>query len=257
MSESVEEMLVAAKQAAEAAAAVLMRHYGTDLDVRTKGDGSPVTEADEAAEKLIREQLAGQFPRHGFYGEEGGAEGLDREVVWLVDPLDGTKSFVRRTGFFSTQIAAMVRGELAVGVSAAPAFRETAWASSESPANLNGRPVVVREVTTLEHASISTGNIGSLARSDRWPALGRILGRAERTRGYGDFCHYHMLAAGKVDAVIESDVNILDIAALTVIVRAAGGLVTDLEGNPIGLETTSVLAASPALHALLLETLHG
>ena len=164
MSERLQELLAAARHAADGAAEVLMAHYGTELDVRTKGDGSPVTEADEAAEKLIRERLQQRFPAHGFYGEEGGAAGLDREVVWLVDPLDGTKSFVRRTGFFSTQIAAMVGGELAVGVSAAPVFRETAWATAEAPALLNDRPLAVREVRRLERASISTGNIGTLAR---------------------------------------------------------------------------------------------
>jgi hypothetical protein len=100
-------------------------------------------------------------------------------------------------------------------------------------------------------ASISTGNIQSLAASNRWPALGRILAGTNRTRGYGDYYHYHRLAAGQLDAVIESDVNILDIAALYVIVTEAGGVWTDLEGCSPRLDTRSVLAATPTLHALL------
>jgi anaerobic selenocysteine-containing dehydrogenase len=106
-------------------------------------------------------------------------------------------------------------------------------------------------------AAVSTGNLRSLAKSDGWSSLGEILGRADRTRGYGDFYHYHLLAAGKIEAVIESDVNILDIAALAVIVTEAGGRFTDLNGAPPGLATRSVLAANPALHAIYLDRLDG
>jgi histidinol-phosphatase len=156
---------------------------------------------------------------------------------------------------FSTQIALMHHGELVLGVSSAPAHHELAWAVQGQVAQLDGKPVKVRQSSTLREATLSTGNIQSLAASPRWEALGRILAGANRTRGYGDYYHYHRLAAGQIDAVIESDVNILDIAALAVIVREAGGLFTDLEGKPPGLDTTSVLAAAPGLHAQLLEML--
>jgi histidinol-phosphatase len=106
-------------------------------------------------------------------------------------------------------------------------------------------------VSAIDEASISTGNIQSLAASDRWPALGRVLANTNRTRGYGDYYHYHRLAAGQLDAVIESDVNILDIAALFVIVTEAGGVFTDLDGRAPDLDTRSVLAGTPALHSVL------
>ncbi|MEM9302274.1 MAG: inositol monophosphatase family protein [Pseudomonadota bacterium] len=253
MSDTLDELLGVARQAAEAAAERLMAHYRTHLTVQTKPDGTPVTVADEEAEQVIREIITDAFPNHGFYGEEGGAFGLDRPVVWLVDPLDGTKSFVRRTPFFSTQIAAMAGGRLVVGVSSAPAFGEMAWAHAESDAMLNGEMIRVSDVGQINDASISTGNIGTLARSSGWDALGEVLSHANRTRGYGDFCHYHMLASGRVDAVIESDVNILDVAALSVIVERAGGVFTDLGGKPLDLDTSSVLAATPGLHQPLLE----
>ena len=117
---------------------------------------------------------------------------------------------------------------------------------------LDGQRLSVSRTADAAGASISTGNLGSLAASDRWPMLGELLAGAGRTRGYGDFYHYHRLAAGQIDAVIESDVNILDIAALSLIVTEAGGVFTDLEGGAVGLETRSVLAANPALHGLLL-----
>jgi histidinol-phosphatase len=109
----------------------------------------------------------------------------------------------------------------------------------------------------LQEAAVSSGNLQSLARDRRWQAYGEIVAAANRIRGYGDFLHYHLLAAGKIDAVIESDVNILDIAALAVIVEAAGGRFTDLEGRPVGLMTTTVLATNGLLHEALIDKLQS
>ena len=122
---------------------------------------------------------------------------------------------------------------------------------------LNGDRLAVSDVDDLGRAAVSTGNLKSLAESAGWAALGDVVAEADRIRGYGDFYHYHLLAAGKIDAVIESDVNILDIAALSLIVTEAGGVFTDLNGRPPGLDTRSVLAANPALHAALLDRLSG
>jgi histidinol-phosphatase len=110
----------------------------------------------------------------------------------------------------------------------------------------------------LAEAFISTGNIGALAASSAaWTRFGALVGRVGRVRGYGDFVHYHLLARGALDVVIESDVNILDIAAVTVIVREAGGVFTDLSGRPVGLDTTSVLATNTPLHAPVLQVLRS
>jgi histidinol-phosphatase len=117
--------------------------------------------------------------------------------------------------------------------------------------------VRVSDIARLEDAALSTGNLKSLAASDGWSRLGEIVGTVNRIRGYGDFYHYHLLAAGKIEAVVESDVGILDVAALAVIVQEAGGVFTDLNGRAPGLETRSVLAANPALHAELLGRLRG
>ncbi len=145
----------------------------------------------------------------------------------------------------------MHRGELILGVSCAPAMDELVWATRGGGAFNTSGQLHISQVNTINQASISTGNIQSLAADKRWAALGRILAQTNRTRGYGDYYHYHRLAAGQLDAVIESDVNILDIAALYVIVTEAGGLFTDLEGRKPDLDTRSVLAATPSLHAAL------
>ncbi|MEJ8567056.1 inositol monophosphatase family protein [Elongatibacter sediminis] len=245
-----------ALEAATAAAEVIRRYYRGEFEVEIKSDDSPVTVADRESERVIRECLLSAFPEHGFYGEETGRSAADADYLWLVDPIDGTKSFVAGYGMFSTQIALMHRGRLIAGVSSAPAHDEMAWAAMGEGAFLNGEPIRMRRCESIGDAAVSTGNIQSLAASARWACLGDILAAVNRTRGYGDYYHYHRLAAGQIDAVIESDVNILDIAALAVIVEEAGGRFTDLDGAPLTLETRSVLAATPALHADLLLRLN-
>ena len=252
------DRLETALAAARAAAEVIRHyydHYGTDIEVRSKSDRSPVTDADIEAERTIRRIIAERYPEHGFYGEETGRSDRDSPCLWLVDPIDGTKSFVRRYPFFSTQIALMEDGELVLGVSSAPAFGQLAWAEKGGGAWLDGEPLRVSGIAELGDAAVSAGNLRTLALSERWAAWGEVVAGADRIRGYGDFYHYHLLASGRIDAVVESDVNILDIAALAVIVREAGGVLTDLAGASPGLETTTVLAANPALHPLLLRML--
>jgi histidinol-phosphatase len=245
--------LQAALDAAHAAAEVIQGYYRRNLTVSIKADKSPVTEADVRAEQVIHELLRARFPDYGFYGEESGRHAMQADNIWLVDPIDGTKSFVRRTPFFSTQIALLRAGKLILGVSCAPAYGELAWAEQGGGAFLDGEPLHVSAIGALEDAFISTGNLKSLAMSGAdWARYGALVTRVSRLRGYGDFLHYHLLAGGGVDAVLESDINILDIAALTVIVREAGGTVSELGGGEIGLESTTILASNGALHAPIL-----
>ncbi len=251
------EHLHVALEAARAAGNISRDYYAGNFTVEIKADMTPVTQADVECEAAIRETILGRFPDHGIYGEEMGQTHGDAEYLWLVDPIDGTKGFVRQYPFFSTQIALMHNGEIVLGVSSAPMMKELAWAEKGVGAFLHGERLAVSSIDDPRRASVSTGNLKSLARSDGWEALGNIVAAADRIRGYGDFYHYHLLAAGKIEAVIESDVNILDIAALSVLVTEAGGVFTDLNGNPPGVETRSVLAATPALHAHYLEMLRG
>ena len=148
-------------------------------------------------------------------------------------------------------------GRIVLGVSSGTMMDELAWAEEGKGAWLNGERISVSHIHDIDRTAVSTGNLKSLAQTDGWARLGEIVGHADRIRGYGDFYHYHLLAAGKIEAVIESDVNILDIAALSVIVTEAGGVFTDLNGAPVGLETRSVLAANAALHADYLARLSG
>ncbi len=254
------EFLEAAIEAARAASEIIRKAFRGNFAVEYKADASPVTEVDVAAERAIKTALAKRFPDHGFYGEETGKDQADAPYLWLVDPIDGTKAFVRGYPIFSVQIALMHRGRLVLGVSCAPCWNENLgellWAVEGKGAwrGLLDTPLTAFErlqvsgVDQLSRATLSTGNLATLAGSARWAELGRLIPQLHRIRGYGDFLHYHYLAAGKIDAVVESDVNILDIAALAVIVREAGGRFTDLNGRELGLETRTVLASNGRLH---------
>jgi histidinol-phosphatase len=247
--------LQAALDAAERAAVIARSLFQRNIEVRIKADKSPVTEADLRCEIAIREILEARFPSYGFFGEETGSRDENAESLWLVDPIDGTKAFVREYPMFSTQIALMRRGEIVLGVSRAPVYVELCVAERGRGAYLNGKAVGVSQVDTIESAALSSGNLKSLASGAQWARYGALVARVDRIRGYGDFLHYHMLASGKIDAVIESDVNILDIAACAAIVNEAGGRFTDLRGAPITLESTSVLATNGRLHAPMLAAL--
>ncbi len=238
-------------EAAKAGEAVIRHYYQRNIDVTIKADRTPVTVADVETERAIKQVIQAAFPEHGFFGEETGRDKAGAEYTWLVDPIDGTKSFVREYPFFSTQIALMKREEFILGVSNAPVFGagEMAWAERGQGAFLNGVPIRVSGIDALDQATLSLGNIKTLAGdAERWAALGALIQGVNRFRGYGDFYHYHLLAAGKLELVIESDLSILDIAALAVIVREAGGTVTDIDGGQVALSTTGLVASNGHFH---------
>src|SRR6202000_2263082 len=175
--------LQAARDAAEAAAEVIRSLYQKNLQITTKADATPVTEADVKAEEAIRSVLTERFPSYGFYGEETGKHSIDAESVWLVDPIDGTKSFVRECPFFSTQIALMRQGRFVLGVSSAPAYGELAWGEEGGGALMKAKPIRVSRVGDLAGSILSTGNLKTLARSPAWSRFGNLIGRVSRVRG--------------------------------------------------------------------------
>ena len=255
-----ERAMVVAHAAADAAEpGIRARYRAGDFSVEAKPDATPVTEADREAEIAIKNVLRTAFPQHAFLGEEEGREG-ESDFLWLIDPIDGTKSFVRGYPFFSTQIALMHASELVLGVSAAGEYGERAWATQGGGAFLgttsrDGRPIRVSGAQDFgPMAVVSTGNLKSMAKDPvRWNALASLVARVGRIRGYGDFLHCHLLARGAIDLVIESDLNILDVAPLVVIVREAGGVFTTLDGGPVGLDLKDALTGTPVLHAQALE----
>lgn len=255
LAENFSKELVVAIDASDAAAKLIRSYFKGNFIVDIKEDMTPVTEVDIKAENTIKEIIMNAFPGYGFYGEETCRENKNSEYKWLVDPIDGTKGFVRGYPFFSTQIALMHHDEIILGVSNAPIFDEIIFAEKGKGAWMNNKQIHISNIKDIVSSTISTGNLKTIAQSENWKNLGKIVSKADRIRGYGDFYHYHLLASGKIDAVIESDVNILDVAALSLIIEESGGVFTDFQGKRSNLDTTSVIASNPILYSSIKEEL--
>jgi histidinol-phosphatase len=239
---------------ADAADALSMARYlAADLVVETKPDLTPVTEADRAIERGIRDLLADACPDDAVVGEEYGSSGSG-ERRWIVDPIDGTKNFVRGIPVWATLIALEVAGELTVGVVSAPALGRRWWASrgggawvreaSASSASDAARVLSVSRVSSLDDAQLSISDFDNWKSMDGLLELGR---RCWRTRGFGDFWSYMLVAEGAADIACEPVVSLWDLAALQVIVEEAGGRFTDLGGVRTA-EGGDVLATNGLLH---------
>ena len=257
LTENFSKELVTAIDASNAAARLIRSYFKGNFNVDIKEDMTPVTEVDIKAENTIKDIILNAFPDYGFYGEETCRENKNSEYTWLVDPIDGTKGFVRGYPFFSTQIALMHHDEIILGVSNAPIFDEIIFAEKGKGAWMNNKQMHISNTKDIVSSTISTGNLKTIALSENWMNLGKIVSKADRIRGYGDFYHYHLLASGKIDVVIESDVNILDVAALSLIIEESGGVFTDFQGKRSNLDTTSVIASNPNLYSSIKKELIG
>jgi len=202
--------------------------------VETKPDLTPVSEADRAVEQMLRERLGAARPGDAVVGEELGTHGdadSDGARRWIVDPIDGTKSYVRGIPVFATLLALERDGELAVGVVSAPALTRRWWAVRGEGAFANGDPIRVSRVATLSDAHLAYDSFPDFEQyglGDRFLALVR---RCWRSRGLGDFWAHALVAEGAVDIAIEpGGLHVWDLAALQVIVEEAGGRLTDLAG---------------------------
>jgi histidinol-phosphatase len=244
-------ILETARIAIEKTNTTLMRGWQTskNLAYTSKGDLSPVTEIDRKIEKQIQDIVLKRHPTHRLVGEEYGTVGNETSpYVWFVDPIDGTKNYIRGLSQFATQVAVMYMDTLIVGVSSAPVLNEMIFASKGAGAYLNGVRIQVSDTDNLKHSYISHGSIKHFSRHDRLDQLVGVCERSWCNRGFGDFWSYHMLATGHIDAVLEAQTKIWDIAAVSLIVEEAGGRVTDFDGSPISSDTTSVIAANKLIH---------
>jgi histidinol-phosphatase len=248
------EFLKVALDAAKTAEATILKYYTDDTTrVELKPDGTPVTPGDKEAEQVIIETIQQHFPDHGFLGEESGASQTQSAYQWLIDPIDGTKNYVRKIPLFATQLALMKDNELILGVSNAPVLKEVMYAEKGSGAFLNDRPIHVTDVNQLSDAVVCHAGLESFTEQGLLSNICDLINDSSWSRGFGDFYMYHLLASGRVDVVVEAAIYVWDIAALTVIIREAGGAVTDLQGRPINTNTTSIVATNGALHEAVLE----
>jgi histidinol-phosphatase len=246
--------LQAAIAAARAAGEIAMRHFRTGVAVETKADRSPVTEADRACERKIVEILRGAFPAYGFLGEEFGEESGRTTKRWIIDPIDGTKSFVRGIPFFATLIGLEEDGEVTVGVVHAPATSELLYATRGGGAyDEAGKRLRVSDVDRLSAAMVSFGGL-KIFRRGRWSAFERLVEATARQRGYGDYLGSAAVIRGWSEAMLELDVKPWDLAPLKILVEEAGGRLTDFSGQAT-IYGGSAVVTNGRIHDQVLEIL--
>ncbi len=232
------------------------RHFRRGLAVAHKADRSPVTEADQATEKFIREALARAFPDHAILGEEFGTSERDSPWKWVIDPIDGTRSFISGMPLYGMLVALLHRGEAVMGVVRMPELGEV-YTGSETGAFLNGdRRLSVSRTSDLSRAFLYINEADKMRAAT--PAAFARLDRAGADRRYCYDCYPHMLvASGNADACVDFGLKPYDYLAFAPIVRAAGGVVSDWNGAPLGLGSDGrvISAATPELHGAILELL--
>lgn len=217
---------------ADVADAITLRHFlSGDLVVETKPDMTPVTQADRAVEVAIADRLAVSRPGHSVMGEEFGVAGATgARARWIIDPIDGTKNYVRGIPVFATLLALEVDGEIVLGVASAPAMGRRWWAARGEGAFADGDRIHVSAIPALGEAQLSHSSVEGWAQAGRLAPFLELVQAAGRTRGFGDFWQHVLVAQGSVDVAIEPEVSLWDLAALMVIVEEAGGRFTDLSG---------------------------
>ncbi|SDQ41767.1 histidinol-phosphatase [Thermostaphylospora chromogena] len=238
----------------------MRRFKAADLRVETKPDLTPVSDADRDVEEAIRGTLSRARPRDAIVGEEFGTTGYGSRS-WIIDPIDGTKNYVRGVPVWATLIALMDEGRVAVGVVSAPALGRRWWAARGGGA-WTGRSLTkatrctVSSVTRLEDASLSFSDLAEWEKAGRLDHFLDLTRACWRTRAYGDFWSHMLVAEGAVDLSAEPELSPWDMAALTVIIEEAGGMWTDLSGVP-GLDGGSLVCTNGALHGEVLKRLGG
>jgi histidinol-phosphatase len=237
---------------------LVLRHLKTGLQVSAKPDATLVTQADTEVETLIRERVAAAFPRHGIVGEEFADEAGDGETRWIIDPIDGTHNLVRGIPVFATLLAVERAGELVAAAVSAPALQRRWHAAKGEGASvrdlLGERQIKVSAVDKLSEAQVVWSGLRPLEAAGYGPAIAALGRAAWRDRGFGDFWGYMLVAEGAADAMLEIGPTIWDLAAPALIVREAGGRLTDFAGRD-SYAGPQALASNGRLHGAIVEHL--
>jgi histidinol-phosphatase len=246
----------AAIDAARQAGQLALRYFQGDLTVEWKEDVSPVTVADREAETLLRTTLLGRFPDDGFLGEEHGEQTGTSGFRWIIDPIDGTRNFVRGIPIWGTLVGLEHDGEAIGGVVEAPALGQTWRALRGEGAYRGDRRIHVSDVALLADAAMFYTSLGWFVKAGRGEQFLELARRVQIQRGFGDFYGHLLVAQGSGELMVEHGVHIWDVAAIKPIVEEAGGRFTDWDSNPT-IHRVDVLASNGRLHDETLRILHG
>ena len=234
---------------------ITMRHFRSpSLVVRTKSDRTPVSEVDEAVERMIRSHLKRERPDDAIVGEEFGASG-PAERRWIVDPIDATKNYIRGIPVFATLIALEQHGRIRAGVVSAPALHHRWWAVAGGGAFCNERRISVSDVAELDRAQLCYDSIADYDRFGLADDFLKLVRTCARSRGFGDFWSHMLVAEGAAEIAIEPEVSFWDMAAIQIVVEEAGGRFTDLTGQPRA-DGGSGLSTNGLVHDAVLGMVH-
>ncbi len=235
--------------------AFIRPYFGdANLKVELKSDRTPVTVADRGAEELMRKAIRRRFPSHGIIGEEYGSQNADAEFVWVLDPIDGTKSFVTGVPLWGTLIALLHRGMPLLGCINQPVLGQLMLGDG-TVATLNGKRVKCRPTTKLAEAVLLTSCPVNFSQKQGAARTARFLEKPRLVRTWGDCYGYLLVASGRADVMLDPIMNLWDIAALVPIIRGAGGVISDWKGGAPFPADSIVAAATPRLHTAVLAAL--
>lgn len=225
-----------------------------NLEVLSKSDDTPVTAADRETERMIRDAIQTLYPEHGIMGEEFGETNSSASLQWVIDPIDGTKTFAAGSPLFGTMIALLQDGEPIFGCLNYPAIHKRLSGDNQR-AFCNTRPIAARSGISLSDAIVLTTDQQSVAKYQNGAAFADLLGKTKFCRTWGDCFGYYLVATGKADIMLDPILNPWDIMALVPVLRGAGAVITDWHGgNPAKGE--SCIASNPDLHESVLQTLN-
>jgi len=245
-----------ALEAAQEAGQFALNYFDQDIAVEWKADLSPVTLADKGAEDLLRKSLLGKFPGDGFLGEESGATASSTGYRWIIDPIDGTRSFVRGIPIWACMVGLEFQGELIAGVVAIPAMKQVYHALRGHGAFRDNRQIHVSRVANLESAHVYYSSISWFKKAGADQQFLNLVSLTERQRGFGDFYGFMMIAQGSGEIMVEYGVHSWDLGAIVPIVEEAGGKLTAWDGK-LDIEKPDVLASNGLLHDRALQIIRG
>lgn len=253
---SAADLLQAAREVTAGAAARPLAHYRAGFSVEQKADESPVTIADRETEAALRRAIAERFPDHGILGEEYGSEGLERDIVWVIDPIDGTKSFISGSPLFGMLVAVLQAGRPVAGIIRMPALGECYGGAEGCGSDRDGTPLACRKGVPLEQIFLCINEANSLM-ADHPAAFRRLMQTGAYQRLTYDCYPYAQLAGGQVDAVIDYNLQPYDYLPVVPVVEGAGGVITDWQGRRLDLNSDGqvLAAATPEIHKALLGIL--
>ncbi len=249
-----DEILNTAIDAARAAGEIALHYFRTHLKVETKADRTPVTQADRECEAAIIEILSQKFPAFGFLGEEMGERAGQVNARWIIDPIDGTKNFIRGIPFFATLIALEEDGEITAGVMSAPAINDLLYARKGQGAFANGQRVRVSDVEDLHNAMLVHGGLNDLKVRPCWGSFLRLVDATARQRGFGDALGHSVVIRGQAEVTLEPEIKPWDVAATKILVSEAGGRFSDFSGSP-SIYTGNAVISNGRVHEAVVNIL--